>query len=148
MLAEAVSDACAGEDGLIEDPAQCQFKPASLACQGADAADCLTAAEIQVIEKWYGGARTSQGEQIYPGLPLGSERYWSRWHGLEDEQSWRADKAAVEDELRHYSFAEDPGSGYDVADFDFDKDPKRMVQGYSRHGGERHGPVEVQGARR
>ena len=47
------------------------------------------------------------------------------------EQSWLDDKAAVEDELRHYSFAEDPGPGYDVADFDFDKDPERMVQGYS-----------------
>ena len=34
MLAEAVDDACAGEDGLIEDPAQCPFKPASLVCQG------------------------------------------------------------------------------------------------------------------
>ena len=27
MIAKAVYDACAGEDGLIEDPAQCQFKP-------------------------------------------------------------------------------------------------------------------------
>ena len=93
--------------------------------------DCLTAAEVQALEKWYGGAKNSKGEQIYPGMPLGSEPYWSRWHALDDQQSWRDDKAAVEDELRHYSFAEDPGPDYDVADFDFDKDPERMVQGYS-----------------
>ena len=34
---KAVYDACAGEDGLIEDPGQCRFKPDSLECPGADA---------------------------------------------------------------------------------------------------------------
>ena len=131
MLAEAVYDACAGEDGLIEDPAQCQFEPADIACAGADGPNCLTAAEVETLGKWYAGPSNSSGEQIYPGVPLGSEPYWSRWHGLEDEQTWRDDKAALEDELRHYSFAEDPGPDYDVADFDFDKDPERMVQGYA-----------------
>jgi feruloyl esterase len=130
MLVKAVYDACGGEDGLIEDPGQCQFKPADIACAGADGPDCLTAAEVETVAKWYAGPSTSSGEQIYPGLPLGSESYWPRWHGLKDDQSWRDDKAAAEDELRHYSFAEDPGPDYDVADFDFDKDPARMVQGY------------------
>jgi hypothetical protein len=130
MLAGAVYDACAGEDGLIEDPGQCQFQPSSLACPGADGPDCLTAAEVRTLEKWYAGPTNSRGEQIYPGVPLGSEPYWLVWRALEDEQTWRADKAAVEDELRHYSFAEDQGSDYDVVAFDFDKDPERMVPGY------------------
>ena len=51
---------------------------------GWDAAGCLTTAEVQVLEKWYGGARPVKDEQIYPGLPLGSEPYWSRWHALDD----------------------------------------------------------------
>lgn len=130
MLVEAVYDACAGEDGLIEDPGQCQFEPANLACASADGPNCLTAAEVETLEKWYAGPSNGGGEQIYPGVPLGSEPYWSLWRALEDEQTWRADKAAVEAELRHYSFAEDPGPDYDVADFDFDKDPERMAQGY------------------
>jgi hypothetical protein len=131
MLSQAVYDACAGEDGLIEDPGSCQFAPADVACAGADGPNCLTAAEVETIGKWYAGPSNSSGKQIYPGLPRGSELYWPRWHGLKDEPSWRDDKAAAEDELRHYSFAEDPGPDYDVIDFDFDKDPERMIQGYA-----------------
>jgi feruloyl esterase len=131
MLAKAVYDACAGEDGLIEDPGHCQFEPADIACAGADGPNCLTAAEVETVGKWYAGPSNSSGEQIYPGLPIGSEIYWSRWHALEDEQSWLDDKAALENELRHYSFAEDPGRNYDVVKFDFDKDPESMIQGYA-----------------
>jgi feruloyl esterase len=131
MLVEAVYDACAGEDGLIEDPERCEFKPADVACTGTDGPNCLTAAELDTLKKWYAGPSDSSGVQIYPGVPLGSEPYWLLWRALEDEQSWRADKAAVEDELRHYSFAEDLALDYDVAAFDFDKDPERMVQSYS-----------------
>ena len=87
MIAKAVYDACAGEDGLIDDPAQCQFEPSSLPCQGADGPDCLTAPEIETLEKWYGGARNSKGEQIYPGVPLGSEPYWSVLLAYEDDAS-------------------------------------------------------------
>ena len=130
MIAKAVYDACAGEDGLIEDPGQCQFQPSSLACRGADSPDCLTAVEIQTLEKWYAGPRNSQGQQIYPGVPLGSEPYWSSWLSGEDEESWRGDKTAIEDTLRFYGFAEDPGPNYDVINFDFDKDPQRLTQTY------------------
>jgi hypothetical protein len=131
MIVERVYDACAGEDGLIEDPGQCQFEPRDIACAGADGPKCLTAAEVETLEKWYAGPSNSNGEQIYPGLPLGSEPHWLLWRGLEDEQTWRADKTGVEADLRHYAFAEDPGSDYDVADFDFAKDPDRMVQSYA-----------------
>ena len=61
-----------------------------LACTGADGPDCLTAAEVETLEKWYAGPSNSSGEQIYPGVPLGSEPYWLLWRGLEDEQTWRA----------------------------------------------------------
>jgi Tannase and feruloyl esterase len=130
MLVEAVYDACDGADGLIEDPAQCQFEPDDLACAGPGGSNCLTAAEVETLEKWYAGPSDGSGGQIYPGAPLGSEPYWSLWRALEDEQTWQADKAAVEAELRHYSFSEDLGPDYDVTDFDFDKDPERMVQSY------------------
>ncbi len=130
MLAKAVYAACAGEDGLIEEPARCGFTPVSLACQGADGPDCLNAAEVQTLEKWYSGPEDSSGRQIYPGLPFGSEPYWSFWLALEDEESWRGDKAAVEEILRFYGFPEDPGPDYDVANFDFDRDPARMIETY------------------
>jgi Tannase and feruloyl esterase len=130
MIAKAVYDACAGEDGLIDDPARCQFKPSSLACQGADDPDCLTAAEIQTLEKWYGGPRSSKGEQIYPGVPLGSEPYWSDSLAYEDGTGALAleDLATERNYLRHLGFVEDPGPSYEV---DFEKDPERLKDGYA-----------------
>jgi feruloyl esterase len=130
MIAKAVYDACAGDDGLIDDPAQCQFEPSSLACQGAGGPDCLTAAEIETLEKWYGGARNSKGEQIYPGVPLGSEPYWSESLAYEDDAGPLAleDLATDQNYLRYVGFVEDPGPGYDV---DFDKDPERLKDGYA-----------------
>jgi Tannase and feruloyl esterase len=130
MIANAVYDACAGEDGLIEDPRRCGFKPASLQCKGADAPDCLTAAEVQTLEKWYAGPSNSSGEQIFPGVPLGSEPYWSFWLSGEDEETWRGDKEAIQHTLRFYGFAGDPGVQYDVINFDFDKDPQVLAQTY------------------
>jgi Tannase and feruloyl esterase len=130
LIAKAVYDACAGEDGLIEDPGQCGFKPASLECKGADGPDCLTAAEVKTLEMWYAGPRNSSGEQIFPGVPLGSEPYWSFWLSGEDEETWRGDKEAIQHTLRFYGFAADPGPGYDVINFDFDKDPQVLAQTY------------------
>jgi feruloyl esterase len=130
MIAKAVYDACAGQDGLIDDPGQCGFKPAGLMCKGADGPDCLTAAEVQTLDKWYAGPSNSSGEQIFPGVPLGSEPYWSSWLSGKDEESWRAGKAGIEHSLRFTGFAEDPGPDYDVVDFDFDKDPERLIQAY------------------
>jgi Tannase and feruloyl esterase len=131
MIAEAVQAACAGEDGLIDDPRQCKFEPKSLQCQSGDGPDCLNTAEVGMLEKWYGPTKNSMGEQIYPSLPLGSEPYWNFWMALEDEESWREDRAALNDTIRYTGFPYDPGPEYDVADFDFDKDPERLVQGYS-----------------
>ena len=84
LLTKAVVDACDTidglKDGLIDDPRACDFKPASLRCRAGDGADCLTAAEVGVLEKWYAGARDSKGRQLYPGgIPLGSEPFWPLW---------------------------------------------------------------------
>jgi feruloyl esterase len=126
MIAKAVQEACAGEDGLVDDPSACGFRPESLSCRGADGPDCLTAAEVEVLRKWYAGPHDSRGERIYPGVPIGSEPYWGLWLALESEESWREDKANIEAQLRYYYLPEDPGLGYDVANFDFDKEPQRV----------------------
>jgi hypothetical protein len=66
-------------DGLIDDPRRCTFDPASLLCSGADAPDCLTATQLETVTKIYGGPRTSAGEQVYPGFPVGVETGWTPW---------------------------------------------------------------------
>jgi hypothetical protein len=70
MLHRAVLAACDAKDGVIDglvaDPAQCNFSPASLRCKGPDRQDCLT------------GPQVAAAERIYQkrGQALGSELAW------------------------------------------------------------------------
>lgn len=74
---------CDGQDGLsdgqITDPRVCTFKPESLRCSdGRDQANCLTTAQIAVVNKLYGGVRDRQGRLLYPGSQtIGSELGWA-----------------------------------------------------------------------
>lgn len=131
MVAKAVNDYCDAKDGLkdglIADPRRCDFQPKALQCKGADAPDCLTAAEVGVVEKWYGGAKDSKGQQIYPGgLPLGSEPYWPNWLTGNPAGGVRLIPIFNANFLLYMAFAEDPPASYSVQDFNFDKDPQRL----------------------
>lgn len=64
----AACDALDGvTDGLLTDPHQCRFDPASVQCRGADADDCLTARQVEAVRMGYAPARRTTGELIYPG---------------------------------------------------------------------------------
>jgi hypothetical protein len=63
----AACDALDGvKDGVLDDPRRCRFDPATLACKGADAPDCLTAPQLSTLQSLYAGARTRAG-QLHPG---------------------------------------------------------------------------------
>ncbi|MBC7293970.1 MAG: tannase/feruloyl esterase family alpha/beta hydrolase, partial [Thermoleophilia bacterium] len=81
LIHEAAVKACDAldgeQDGLIEDPRQCKFDPAVLQCKGADAADCLTAEQVDSVKKVYDGLRDpTTGELFWPGYEPGSELDW------------------------------------------------------------------------
>ncbi len=68
------------KDGLIENPELCHFNPASVQCKGADAADCLTAPQVQAAQKIYGPVIDSEtGKQINPGFSPGAEANPANW---------------------------------------------------------------------
>jgi feruloyl esterase len=71
------------KDGVITDPRQCNFDPASLQCGGADSASCLTAAQVASVKKILSGPRNPRtGEQIYLGYEPGAAAAagaWSTW---------------------------------------------------------------------
>jgi len=65
------------KDGLITDPRKCNFDPGTLLCKGADAPDCLTAAQVDSVKKVYGGLKDpTTGAQFWPGYEPGSELGW------------------------------------------------------------------------
>src|SRR5205807_1585902 len=54
LIHQAVLDACDArdglKDGLIEDPARCNFDPRVLLCKGMDGPGCLTAAQVEAAK--------------------------------------------------------------------------------------------------
>ena len=65
-------------DGVLEDPRQCRFDPASLQCAANQKPDsCLSAAQVEAARRVYRGAvdPTSRAT-IYPGMAFGSEPFW------------------------------------------------------------------------
>lgn len=82
-LHQAALDACDALDGvkdrLISDPERCHFNPEVLACKGADAPTCLTAAQVETAKKTYAGAKSGKG--MLWGLEPGSETGWASLSG-------------------------------------------------------------------
>jgi Tannase and feruloyl esterase len=84
LLHQAIVDHCPTlsgvQDGLLEDPRTCKFDPAWVQCKAGetDTAKCLTAEEVGVAQKLYGGAVDNQGRQItIGGFMPGSEPNWT-----------------------------------------------------------------------
>ena len=127
LIETAVNKLCADEDGLVQDPRKCQFNPQSLQCHGSETGNCLSADEVTVLDKWYGGVKNSRGEQLYPGgVPLGSEAYWPLWLTGLPGGGGALISIFGADFVRYMAFEPDPGPGYDLLKFNFDTDPARM----------------------
>jgi feruloyl esterase len=77
---KAVLDACDALDGLkdgsISNPPSCRFDPKVLACTGEDGPHCLTARQVETARTIMSPAKTSRGEEIFPGYALGTELGW------------------------------------------------------------------------
>ena len=85
------------KDGLIDDPRECRFDPARdvPACRdGADAPDCLTAAQAATITKIYGGP-VSNGKPFFPGYMPGSEAVVARPERRDEQRLGELDRAGA-----------------------------------------------------
>ncbi|HLH33336.1 MAG TPA: tannase/feruloyl esterase family alpha/beta hydrolase [Alloacidobacterium sp.] len=83
---KAVLAACDAQDGVtdgvLNDPRQCHFDPATLLCKGKDSDACLTAPQVDSLKTIYAGAHDASGKQIFPGLLPGAEEGrggWATW---------------------------------------------------------------------
>jgi feruloyl esterase len=85
-IAKAVDAACDGldgaKDGILADPRQCRFDPATIACTTGDAASCLTAPQVAALRAVYAGPHDASGRSVFPGYPPGAETGeggWALW---------------------------------------------------------------------
>ena len=141
LIGDAVMAQCDGldgaEDGLISDPRLCKADLSALQCTGDAGADCLTEAELGVIEKWRGPAVNAAGEVLYPGgiLP-GSEMFWWLWLTGNDKGGGKLVPAFGTGFGAYMAFDEDPGAGWTPNDFDLEKDPARMARAAAMYNGD------------
>ncbi|HMV50843.1 MAG TPA: tannase/feruloyl esterase family alpha/beta hydrolase, partial [Blastocatellia bacterium] len=121
------------KDGLIDDPRNCDFRPARdlpKCADGADKNDCFTAAQISALEKVYGDV-LSQGKRIFPGWPVGAEiagpngrSGWDNW--IVNEQGQPTIEVNFAESFFRYLAFPQKNPNYKLAEFDFDKDPARL----------------------
>lgn len=75
LVARASRQACDGtdgaQDGLVENPAQCRFDPASLACNAGTTKDCLSTEQIEAVRTLHAPLRDENGKTVDRGLPYG-----------------------------------------------------------------------------
>lgn len=141
-LASSVMQKCDAvdglQDGLIDDPRQCDFKVARdvPACAaGADSDSCLSPLQAEAVQKVYDGPRDSSGKQLFPGFMPGSEALVqgpngaaSSWLGLiapTGIDAKPADFNLAEGTMR-YLVPLTPQPDWDYNDFNFDTDPEQL----------------------
>ena len=132
LVGDEVMRQCDGadgkEDGLIDDPRQCNVDLSGLACGTSASNECLTEAELGVVAKWRQGPVNSAGESLYPaGIPEGSEPFWWLWLTGKEGGGGKLVPLFGTDFVRYMAFPTDSGPEYSLTDFDFDKDPARLA---------------------
>jgi feruloyl esterase len=80
LVNKAVVQACDARDGItdgiLNDPRACKFDVSTLQCKQGDAQTCLTAAQVEAVQRVYEPAKTASGEVVFPGKEFGSETGW------------------------------------------------------------------------
>jgi|SRR5579864_992971 len=82
-IGAAVNAACdvadGVHDGILNDPRQCHFDPATIQCKGEDSDKCLTAPQVTALKKLYAGMLDSKGHVVSPGFLPGAEEGQGGW---------------------------------------------------------------------
>ncbi|HWE88368.1 MAG TPA: tannase/feruloyl esterase family alpha/beta hydrolase, partial [Pseudonocardiaceae bacterium] len=124
-LHAAVLRACGNAQGLITDPRQCSFDPASIQCRpDTQSGSCLTPAQVSAVAKFYRGPTDQQGRNLYNGgEPYGSELGWAGIFVLPAaDQNAPADSMAAQSALNYLNylaFWPNPQQNLTLADIPF-----------------------------
>jgi len=109
------------EDGIIDNPQQCGFDPATLTCGRTDQAACLTPAQVEVVNKIYQGPVDDTGESLHlGGLMRGSELNWAAYIGTEETPPLY--ESFMSDLFRYMAYSEDPGPSWQLGSLEFSQD--------------------------
>jgi feruloyl esterase len=79
---EVCDDQDGVEDGILNDPRQCQFDVATLLCEGEKTDQCLSEQQLAAVKVVYDGPKDPEGNALHYGFPFGGETAlggWPRW---------------------------------------------------------------------
>ena len=134
LVANAVLQACDGEDGavdgMINNVTKCRFDPAVLQCAGSKDATCLSPEQVSALKKGFGGPFNSAGQPLYISWPWDagiSASGWRQWK-LGTSTSATPNSAfftLMQDAIR-WEFFTPPDPTFSILNFNFDTDPARM----------------------
>jgi feruloyl esterase len=100
---------------VIGDPRNCDFKPASMICKGAETNTCLTEKQARTLELLYAGGHDSKGKLIFPGYLPGSEDGPGGWI------PWITGPAPEQSALYGFATGYFKNFVYEKADWDYKK---------------------------
>jgi hypothetical protein len=117
-IAAAVLKACDGldgiRDGILNDPRQCHFDPATLQCHvGQDPDKCLTAPQAAALKKIYSGLHDAHGHELFPGFLPGGEEGQGGW-GL-----WITGPAPARSLMAFFGLGYFSNMVYEASDWDY-----------------------------
>jgi len=101
-------------DGILSDPRQCHFDPASIQCKGAeDTGKCLTAPQVGALKKIYAGLRDSTGHTVFPGYLPGAEEGGGGW------ETWIIGPAPAKSLMAFFGIGYYSNMVYEKRDWDY-----------------------------
>lgn len=117
-IANAVLAACdkldGVADGILNDPRQCHFDPASIECKAGENSDkCLTTAQVSALKQIYAGIKDSQGRTIFPGYLPGAEEGGGGW------QAWITGPAPVKSAMAFFGIGYYSNMVYEKSDWTY-----------------------------
>jgi len=120
LLHDAALNTCdAGDglkDGIIGSVETCKFDPVVIQCKPGEAANCLSASQVEAARKIYAGPTNPRTkEQIYSPLYPGSELGWAQLAGGDQPLGIPVDF------FKYYVF-KDPNWNYKTRPLNFDSD--------------------------
>ena len=136
LVGKAVLAACDEKDGLkdglVDNPAACDFDPAVLECRGGQSAECLSSAKVHALQKVFGGAVNSRKERVYSSWPWDpgvASPAWRQWKlGSSKTSAANALNVLLGFAAVKGYFVTPYDPAFDPMKFDFDKDPPLVAE--------------------
>lgn len=117
-IGKAVTAACDKSDGVadgvLNDPRQCRFDPATIQCkEGEDNNECLTTPQVTALKAIYAGLHDANGRAIFPGYLPGAEEGQGGW------ALWITGPAPAKSLMAYFGLGYFSNMVYDNKDWDY-----------------------------